>query len=216
MALYEKQSFTNQEVILDGNQYIGCVFNRCVLVFSGGGLPVLERCTFNSTSIRLDDAAQDTLSYLSILSKAGLYTNVGGVITNVKKGVLPIPSRPQPCDPRDTGSNYGQLGAVAGVLGVVTLLLIAAMWYGFLYHPNQNILGGEIQRPLEEQIPLELMPVLPDNLAEAYDIHLDDQDVMLNSYGWTDEENGIAHIPIEAAFEIILEEGPPTWPGTGG
>jgi len=216
MARYEKQSFTNQEVVLDGNQYIGCVFNRCVLVFSGGGLPVLERCTFNSTRIRLDGAAQETLSYLGILSKAGLYANVGGVVTNIKKGVLPIPSRPQPCDPRDTGSNYRQLGAVAGVLAVITLVLIAALWYGFLYHPNQNILGGEIQRPLEAQIPLELMPVLPDNLAAAYDTHLDNQSVTLDSYGWTDEENGIARIPIEAAFEIILEDGPPIWPASGG
>lgn len=216
MARYEKQSFTNQEVILDGNQYIGCVFNRCVLVFSGGGLPTLERCTFNSTRIQLDGAAQETLSYLGILSKAGLYANVGGVVTNIKKGVLPIPSRPQPCDPRDTGSNYRQLGAVAGVLAVITLVLIAALWYGFLYHPNQNILGGEIQRPLEAQIPLELMPVLPDNLAAAYDTHLDNQSVTLDSYGWTDEENGIARIPIEAAFEIILEDGPPIWPASGG
>lgn len=215
MAVYERQTFTNEEIVLDGNRYVGCVFNRCVLIYTGGELPNLERCKFNSTRIQLDGAAQQTLSYMRMLSSAGLFNNVNGVIKSVKTGDMPIPSRPQPCDTRDTGSNYRQLGIAAGVLTLIGILLLLGMWYGFLYYPSEVVLGGEETRPLEAQIPLDVMPALPDNLADAYDLHNEGQSDMLSSYGWTDEENGIAHIPIEAAFEIIVQDGPPTWSGSG-
>jgi hypothetical protein len=35
----------------------------------------------------------------------------------------------------------------------------------------------------------------------------------LNSYGWVDEDAGVAHIPIERAMEMILEEGLPARAG---
>jgi hypothetical protein len=35
----------------------------------------------------------------------------------------------------------------------------------------------------------------------------------LKSYGWIDQENGIVHIPIERAIEMLAEKGLPTRPG---
>lgn len=38
---------------------------------------------------------------------------------------------------------------------------------------------------------------------------LGDQQARLDSYGWVDEEGGIAHIPIEQAMRIVAEQGLP-------
>jgi len=215
MAVYERENFANQRIVVDGNRYVQCSFVDCVLIFRGGELPTLDRCRFSSVGITLEGAAEDTLDYLAMLSGVGLFSNVDGVVKSVKTGMLPITSRPLPCDARNTGSNYRQLGIVSAVLAGITLILIAAIWYGFIYYPNEEVLGGENPRPLEAEIPLDIMPVLPENLAASYDQHLDDQGSLLGSYGWADEEAGIARIPIDISFDIIVEQGLPTWSATG-
>lgn len=35
MNRYEKSTFTNAQVQLDGNEYIGCTFNSCIFVYQG-------------------------------------------------------------------------------------------------------------------------------------------------------------------------------------
>jgi len=216
MAIYENETFTNKNIVVDGNRYNACVFSNCALIFKGGELPTFDRCTFRSTGIQLDDAAQDTLDYLRVLSGVGLFANVDGVVNGIKSGELPISSRPLPCDTRNTGRNYGQLGFVLAISAGIVMLLIVAIWYGYIYYPNEQVLGGEDQRPLEAQIPLDVMPVLPENLATAYDQHLTGQDDLLSAYSWIDEEQGLARIPIDVTMEIIAEEGLPNWSATGG
>ncbi len=36
------------------------------------------------------------------------------------------------------------------------------------------------------------------------------ENAILNSYGWADRQNGIVHIPIDRAIEIIEQRGLPT------
>ena len=39
------------------------------------------------------------------------------------------------------------------------------------------------------------------------------EEARLNSYGWIDEENGIVHIPIERAMDILAKQGLPARQG---
>ena len=39
-----------------------------------------------------------------------------------------------------------------------------------------------------------------------------EQEEQLNSYGWVDRKNGVAHIPIERAIEIVSQRGLPVRP----
>ncbi|MGB9233955.1 MAG: hypothetical protein WCC04_06045 [Terriglobales bacterium] len=41
------------------------------------------------------------------------------------------------------------------------------------------------------------------------------QEDQLNSYGWVDEQAGVAHIPIERAMDLIVERGLPVRPQGG-
>jgi hypothetical protein len=38
------------------------------------------------------------------------------------------------------------------------------------------------------------------------------EDAILTTYGWVDRQNGIAHIPIDRAMELLLQRGLPARP----
>jgi hypothetical protein len=59
------------------------------------------------------------------------------------------------------------------------------------------------------------MPALPADLSVQYDEWKAEQLEQLNSYGWVDQANGIAHIPVETAMDLLAEQGLPTQT-TGG
>jgi len=44
----------------------------------------------------------------------------------------------------------------------------------------------------------------------------DEEDRVLNSYGWVDANGGVVHIPIEQAMKLTLEQGLPARHGTDG
>lgn len=214
MTRYENQTFTKKTLYVDGNDYISCTFVDCGIVYRGGELPSFNRCRFQRTQIQLESAARTTLDYLSVLNQQGLVANVNGVIDSVKRDSLPLSTRPQPCDARDTGTNYGPLLLVSSVILVIVFLLGAAIYYNYIYHPEVELLDENI--PLAVEIPLDVMPALPDDLAAVYDDHLDGQTSVLESYGWFSEEDGIAIIPIDVAMELMLEDGLPSFTATGG
>jgi hypothetical protein len=49
---------------------------------------------------------------------------------------------------------------------------------------------------------------------EGSDLRKDlvNQENQLNSYGWVDEKDGVAHIPIEHAMELTVQRGLPVYP----
>ena len=64
---YEKHSFKNENVKLDGNQFLYCHFEKCTLVYGASGAVHLEGCSFDSCNWNLIDAALSTLQFLNFL-----------------------------------------------------------------------------------------------------------------------------------------------------
>jgi hypothetical protein len=64
---YKGQYFTDSREVLDGNRYDGCTFQRCTIVYRGGELPHITRCSFGDCAWQLEDAADRTLAYLHSL-----------------------------------------------------------------------------------------------------------------------------------------------------
>jgi hypothetical protein len=54
-------------------------------------------------------------------------------------------------------------------------------------------------------------------VTEGVDLQKDlvNQENRLNSYGWVDENAGVAHIPIEHAMDLIVQRGLPVLPADG-
>jgi hypothetical protein len=59
------------DVVLDGNDYEGCTFQDCRLIYEGGELPSLFRCEFYAFSFQFRGAADNTLVFLASLYRAG-------------------------------------------------------------------------------------------------------------------------------------------------
>jgi hypothetical protein len=55
-------------------------------------------------------------------------------------------------------------------------------------------------------------PLLQANPHLDLGSYCDGQLLELNSYGWIDKQNGIVHIPIEQAMDIVIEQGFPARP----
>lgn len=216
MATLSNQTFNDESIAVDDNRYEKCTFVNCTLVYSGGTLPVFADCKFDNSTIELGGAASNTITYLSGMYQGGLLTQVGAVVKDLQRGKLPGPE-PAVVDNESvyTGTNFRQLGVYSGILVIITALLIIAYWYGAYWHPTNNILGGDVVQPLSSEIPLELMPILPDDLAATYDELNDGQRDQLAVRGWVDESAGIAHITIDDASAWMVANGAPEFAAQG-
>jgi len=204
MATFENQQYTKEMLLIDGHRYEECVFTNCTLTYEGGELPAFINCQFPGTRVQLAGAASQTITYLSGLYKGGFSKKIEPILEGVQRGVYPPEERPKPPPPGHTGINFRELYITHAVLIGGTLLLIFAIWYSYITYPFYEILDEG--QPLFEEFPLEAMPALPDSLAEQYDLRRDEQLALLDSYGWVDEEAQIVHIPVTAAFDLLIEQ----------
>jgi hypothetical protein len=110
------------------------------------------------------------------------------------------------------------------VSGIVIYFIIVGM-YSFLdkYERSQMAtasplvpLQGEMSRVTTKD---EVDAMFKDNGAPMLEINergqfrdfLMSQEEQLNSYGWVDERSGVAHIPIEHAMDLLVEQKLPVY-----
>jgi len=206
MTTFKNETFRNQEVVVDGNEYIDCNFVNCTLIHRGTASPDFIRCSFTSGRVQLEGDASRTTRYLSSLYAAGAGDSVEGVLKRMNKGLLPFTQRPAPCDPVATGNNNGRLAMYSAVMVAVTLFILFFFSWAGLTEPRNALDETSPAAPLRSQIPLELMPSLPAELAAEYDALRDGQLDELTSFDWVDQEAGTARIPIENAFTLLIEQ----------
>lgn len=207
MTTFQNKTFTNENIVVDDNIYETCRFVNCTLVYQGGKTPVFNNCTFSGLRIQLEGGASQTVKYLSGLYQGGLSSTVERVLTKIERGELasPAPAKPVFVPSENLGANYGRLALISGVMLLITVLLVLSFWYGLVYQPQNDILNGEEAQPLVWEIPQELMPVLPDDLAQVYDASRDNQIQQISTYRWVNEGAGTVSVPIETAITLLLE-----------
>jgi hypothetical protein len=76
------------------------------------------------------------------------------------------------------------------------------------YAPGQ---GDYVDRKFKENG----APMLEHDERGQFSDYLMNQEKHLNSYGWVDEQAGVAYIPIERAMELTVERGLPVLPKGG-
>jgi len=69
-GVHKNESFENQTVILDGNEFAHCEMRRCNLVYKGREPVKLEHCQLAGCTWQFEDSAQRTVMMLK-----GLYLN---------------------------------------------------------------------------------------------------------------------------------------------
>ena len=111
------------------------------------------------------------------------------------------------------------------IVGVVIYFIIIGM-YSFLdrYERSQMATASPLvtskgamsrvvtQDYMDKQFKENGAPMLEINERGQFRDFLINQENQLNSYGWVDEKDGVARIPIERAMELTLQRGLPVYP----
>jgi hypothetical protein len=107
------------------------------------------------------------------------------------------------------------------VVGLLMHLILAGMYrYLDTYEKTHQSQPGPMARPaaadMRQATPQEAnkfpMPRLETNeRAQLNDERLKEEQI-LNTYGWMDQKAGVAHIPIDRAMDLIVQQGLPTAP----
>jgi|ERR1022692_990809 hypothetical protein len=110
------------------------------------------------------------------------------------------------------------------IFGVVTYFIVVSM-YSFLDHYERSQMAtasplittkGAISRvvtqaDMDKTFKDNGAPMLETNERGQFRDFLMNQENQLNSYGWVDEKDGVAHIPINRAMELIVQRGLPVY-----
>ena len=107
--------------------------------------------------------------------------------------------------------NFRWLGILASWLAVLLVVVGLLMWWMFRHLAASESASQPPPVTLtahsRDQLPPE--PRLQqDPLAELRELHAE-EDAILGSYGWVDQQKRIVRIPIERAMEILVERGLP-------
>ena len=83
MAPHIHEWFDKQDIILDGQEYEGCTFVDCRLLFSGGEPPMLSNNTYVRCTWELTGAALRTLGFFAVLNMIGARHLVEGWVAQI-------------------------------------------------------------------------------------------------------------------------------------
>lgn len=84
MASVENNTFQDEAVAVDGNQYKRCVFQNTQLVYGGGTLPTFIDCKFMRVTLKFEGQAANTLNFLSSLQSGGFAPAVGKILEGIR------------------------------------------------------------------------------------------------------------------------------------
>jgi len=108
----------------------------------------------------------------------------------------------------DSDVSVGRLlGFAAGVVALVVLGVLgsAAVFHFFVRHQPL----GPPASPFEDVRPMPPEPRLQTTAPLDLKRFRDDQEKILQSYGWVDSQAGIVRIPVERAVDLLLQKGYP-------
>lgn len=98
---------------------------------------------------------------------------------------------------------------LGGAVALGTLLIAAGLW-GLLGYYGQQARRSDPQiSPLAATDQLPPAPRLQSTPLRDYQQFVDEQTAQLDSYGWVDRGQGVVHIPVARAMDLILERGLP-------
>jgi hypothetical protein len=111
------------------------------------------------------------------------------------------------------------------VIGIVIYFIIVGMYSWLDKHEREQMANASplvttrgamsrvvTQADMDKTFKDNGAPMLETNERGQFKNFLMNQEDQLNSYGWVDKEGGVAHIPIQRAMELIVQQGLPVHP----
>jgi hypothetical protein len=104
-------------------------------------------------------------------------------------------------------SPRGLLRWGAWLVGVLVVVFVSMAWLFGFYGKVQSL--GKPASPFENARVLPPAPRLQVQPRAELHAYCEEQDKLLNTYGWEDEHNGVVRIPVDRAMELTLQQGLP-------
>jgi hypothetical protein len=85
---FNDRQFANALEVVDGNQYHDCKFEKCKIVYRGGGVPSIGNCSFDDCTWHFEEAAVRTLIFLRLIYNGmgeGGHTLVESAISQIRE-----------------------------------------------------------------------------------------------------------------------------------
>ncbi len=86
MARHQGATFTNETVVLDGNEYLNCTFTNCDIVYRGTATVSLDGVTTDNCRWTFEGPAGMTVKFLTALYQGGFSEMVDMTIDNIRRG----------------------------------------------------------------------------------------------------------------------------------
>lgn len=64
---FKDKQFKNDKVRMDGNSFINCQFENCVMEYGGGPPPSMVGCGFNGVQWAFTEAASNTIIFMGAI-----------------------------------------------------------------------------------------------------------------------------------------------------
>lgn len=122
------------------------------------------------------------------------------------------PSREEGYERRD--ANVRTLLQFGFWLAVLIVVVLFAMRWTFNFLSEKEPTGPP-PTPFEKARALPPKPRLQVEPHQDLKTYCDGQLALLNGYGWTDQQSGVTHIPIDQAMDKLLQQGLPIRPPGG-
>jgi hypothetical protein len=100
--------------------------------------------------------------------------------------------------------------AVMGVVSYLVIFVLFRFFSGQAAKQDAVLAPSSLSQPAtpgEERLPPE--PRIQANPAGDLKVLRDQEDVMLTTYGWVDQQAGVVRVPIDVAMKLVLEQGLP-------
>jgi hypothetical protein len=95
----------------------------------------------------------------------------------------------------------------ACLIAVLVVVFFSMAWLFGFYGKVQSL--GKPASPFENARVLPPAPRLQVEPRAELHAYCEQQDQLLNTYGWADEHNGVVRIPVDRAMELTLQQGLP-------
>ena len=86
MALFQNTTFRDDTVVLDDNEFEGCEFHNCRLVYRGTAPVKMKDCSLFGHRLVFEGAAQNTLGFLSTLYHSIFQKDINDIFKEIRLG----------------------------------------------------------------------------------------------------------------------------------
>ena len=94
MAQHEGETFTNETVVLDGNEDLNCTFTNCEHFFHGTAGVSLHGITLTDCRWTFDGPAGLSINFMTALYQAGVTDLIDQTFQNIRRGSHRQPKAP--------------------------------------------------------------------------------------------------------------------------